>query len=245
MTIEAFIIAWNREDSIALTINHYKKFCSKITVYDNFSDDNTRDIAYSLGCEVELFGREGVLDDSEYKRIKNNCWKGSEADWVIVVDDDEILYHEDLSFILNQGRVNGVTLFKPQGFSIHSDQMPVSDWLEIQTGFTDNNYSKICVFNPSKVDIGYEYGCHTHMKDYPKGQINYGKDKLWLLHYRSVGGVNRLLERWRQYEPRRQRSQINMKWGLGKQYAQDEASIRKEWKESLEKSGPLSGVGFA
>lgn len=244
LKIEAYIQAWNREDTIAFTINHYKKFCDKVIIYDNFSDDKTREIAEASGCEVRLFGQAGILDDQAYKTWKNSGWKGSDADWVIVVDDDEILYSEDLVFTLKQATTRGETIFKPQGFSIHSDEMPKEDWLELRSGFTDNNYSKLCVFNPKAIrEIGYEFGCHTHMKGFPQGRVIQSSMPLYLLHYRSVGGVERLLKRWREYEPRRQRSAINMKWNLGHQYAQKEEDIRKEWKESLEKSAPLSEGG--
>lgn len=243
--IEAYIIVWNREDTIPLTIKHYQKFCSKITVCDNFSTDKTREVAIELGAEVKLFGISGVLDDGEYKHLKNNCWKGSKADWVIIVDDDEILYHENIKDFLDKEKQHGTTIVRTQGFSVHSNSMPRNDWLELQDGMIDDNYSKLCIFNPQQIkDIGYEFGCHTHMKDHPKGRLVLSNHKLFLLHYRSVGGVNRLLKRWAEYEPRRQKSVINMRWNLGFQYSQEESAIRKEWKESLEKSLPLSKVGL-
>lgn len=246
MTVEAHIIVWNRADTIHLTIKHYQKFCDKIFIWDNFSDDQTREIATSLGATVQLFGKAGVLDDGEYKLLKNSCWKGSKADWVIVVDDDEILYNEDLKFILRQASMFGATIFKPQGISIHSELMPKKDWLEIRTGFKDNNYSKLCIFSPQAItEIGYEYGCHTHMKDCPKGRIVYGLEKLYLLHYNFVGGVDRIIKRWSEYEPRRQKSSVNVRWNLGHRYAKTESEIRKEWTESGGKSKSFSGLGFA
>ena len=245
MTIHAYIQVWNREETIALTIKHYQKFCDKIFVYDNFSTDTTRDIAYSLGCEVVLFGQEGILDDQAYKSWKNNAWKGSNADWVIVVDDDEILYEDSLKFILATATRDRVTIFKPQGIAVHSDSMPVNSWLDIQTGFKDDNYSKLCVFNPSAIDIGYEFGCHTHMKGFPKGKLNYGKERLYLLHYNFVGGVDRLIKRWGEYEPRRQRSMVNMRWDLGHRYKKSESEIKKEWLESGEKSKSFFDLGIS
>ena len=49
MTVETYIIAWNREDTINLTINHYKKL-GRVILYDNFSDDRTRDVAAECGA---------------------------------------------------------------------------------------------------------------------------------------------------------------------------------------------------
>lgn len=240
MIIHAHVICWNREDTIHLTIKHYQKFCDKVFIYDNFSTDRTREIAESLGAIVNLFGVAGSLDDGEYIRLKNKCWKGSIADWVIIVDDDEILYNEDLKFILNKGRVTGATIFKPQGISIHSNEMPKEDWLEIRQGRKDGNYSKLCVFNPAAIqEINYVYGCHNAN---PKGNVVYDKDQLYLLHYRSVGGVERLINRHAQYRERL--SEINNKWKLGIHYSESDELKRKQWGESLEKSVKLSSLGI-
>jgi glycosyltransferase involved in cell wall biosynthesis len=245
MQIEAHILAWNREDTIAFTIKHYQSFCSEVTIYDNYSTDRTREIAESLGADVVTFGREGVLDDAEYIAIKNNCWKGSDADWVIVVDDDEILsgYYISVTNQLKLAQDSGATIIKPQGFNIYSNIMPKETWLELKKGILDDNYSKLCCFNPKAIkDIGYIYGCHDAR---PKGRVRI-VEKLWLLHYRAVGGVERLIDRHHEYEPRRQKSQINMRWDLGKHYRQSVEYpdlVRQEFKECLERSVPFYEAG--
>ncbi len=67
--IETFLISWNESDTIHLTIKHYLKF-GKVTLFDNFSNDGTPEIADKLGAYVQSFGRKGVLDDKEYLKIK-------------------------------------------------------------------------------------------------------------------------------------------------------------------------------
>lgn len=243
MKIEVFMLAWNRAETIAFSIRHYQKFCEKITILDNFSDDATRDIAYSMGCEVQLFGREGILDDQAYKDLKNNVWKGSEYDWVIIVDDDEIIYESSIRYLLADAKAKRQTIFKTQGIQMHSDSLPTTDWLEITTGSRDDNYSKQGVFNPQEIrEINYEYGCHTHCHGGPKGRIEYAPNKLWLLHYNFVGGVERIINRWKEYEPRRQRSQMNIRYNLGHRYAKTESEICEEWADSLRKSRTLPEV---
>lgn len=228
MTIEAFIITWNREDIIHLTINHYKAFCSKIVIFDNFSTDRTREIAEATGCEVKLFGKAGILDDGEYVKVKNNCWKGSKADWVIVCDDDEILTgYEDLS--------TEFTAAKTQGYEMYSYNVPRETFLEVSTGIRNDNYSKLVCFNPSKIKgINYVYGCHQAK---PIGEVVLSKTIFKLLHYRSIGGPDRLIKRHREYVSRL--SPLNQKWNLGHHYKQSEEEKRREWIDSYEKSSIL------
>ena len=47
--------------------------------------------------EVIPYSTGGKINDFKYLEIKNNAWKKSrgKADWVIVVDMDEFLYHLD------------------------------------------------------------------------------------------------------------------------------------------------------
>ncbi len=234
MICEAFIIAWNREDSIHLTIRHYQQFCQRVVIFDNFSEDKTREIAVSLGADVRLFGTKGVLDDQAYIDIKNSCWKSSNADWVIVCDDDEILWHPDLKNVLENEK--GKTIFRTQGYAMHSENVPYETWLEVNTGTEDDNYSKLIIFNPRKIqEIGYVYGCHE-AKIKGLDLNNVGSEVLSVLHYRSVGGVERLIDRHHEYEPRRRKSAINMKWGLGSHYSEPDDLKRQQWQELAAKS---------
>lgn len=240
MKIETHFIAWNREDSIHWTINHYKKL-GKVILYDNFSEDNTREIAETCGAEIQLFGNRGVLSDQHYLDVKNHCWKSSKADWVIIVDDDEILYHENLSGILQKAL--DYTIIKPRGYSMYSDSMPVNDWTDIKTGIKDEKYSKLCIFNPQQIkEIGYVFGCHEAN---PKGNLKfYYENDIYLLHYHAVGGAERMIQRHQIYESRRQNSPINMRWGLGVEYGFSPESKRKWYIEQRERSSILSGPGL-
>ena len=76
--IEAYIICWNESDTIHLTIEHYEQFCDKITFYDNHSTDGTQEIISDYGHEIRTFGNRHKLEDKEYIKIKNNCWKNSQ-----------------------------------------------------------------------------------------------------------------------------------------------------------------------
>ena len=240
MKIHAHILCYNESDIIRFVIQHYKKFCSHITIYDNFSTDDSREIAESMGCEVRMFGVQGELNDKEYLKIKNHCWKGSDADYVIVCDMDEILYHPNLILYLEACNSRGDTIFETQGFEIFSDILPVNDLLELQNGRVDNNYSKMVIFNPEQVvEINYVYGCHEAK---PKGNLMWSEFKPTLLHYRSIGGIERQIRKHKAYAERM--SAINKKWGLGNHYLVDEQTKRKEWADSCKNLVELSQAGI-
>lgn len=240
MKIEVYIIAWNESDTIHLTIKHYKEFCDKVVLYDNYSTDNTREIAESLGAEVRLFGEKGQLSDKWYLKIKNHCWKESDADWVIICDADEILYHPYLLFNLKSATNKGDTIFHTYGWNVFSNHVPRGSFLELQNGFHDKNYSKTVIFNPKEIkEINYGYGCHESQ---PRGNVKWSDVTPVLFHYRNIGGVEKLVERHKMY--RKRLSALNRELKLGIHYNYPDERRRVEWQQQFEKSVPFSSVGF-
>lgn len=227
MEVEAYIIVWNEIDTIQFTIDHYKKICDRITFFDNHSNDGTAEKIIENGCILQSFGSHGKLEDKEYLRIKNNCWKQSTADWVIVVDCDEIIWHPDLERVFNSKG----TVFKTIGWDVHSKYMPEKDFLEIKTGVYSKNYSKLAVFSPNISSINYVYGCHVAD---PVGNVEYCEEKLVLFHYRNIGGADRLVERHKLY--RNRLSEFNKKWELGVHYTHQDDQRIKDWNERYNNS---------
>jgi hypothetical protein len=239
MKIEAFLICWNEIEILPFVIKHYQKFCDKIKIYDNFSDDGSDTYAKSMGCEVIKFGLPGQLNDDFYKEVKNNCWKGSDADWVIVCDTDELLYLIDGDIrkllLFPSMMPHKPSIFKTQGWQITSNAMPLADILEITNGYKFDNYSKSIIFDPKRIqEINFNYGAHRIS---PVGDIVYSEETLYVLHYRQMGGVNRLIKRYRAYQKRM--SPFNRKHGHGIHYLKAEEIIRRNWNRDILKSKPL------
>lgn len=234
--IEAHIIAFNEAETIHLTIKHYQAFCSHIIIWDNHSTDNTRVIAKAMGCTVKTFGVPGQLSDRAYMELKNECWKKSHPgperrDYVVVCDADEIL----AEYTVHRGK-SETTIFKTQGFNIFSHDMPRDDWMEIQTGVYDENYSKLVMFDPAAItDINYRVGCHVAN---PRGNIIWDDDfPLALFHYRNVGGPQRLVERHKLYRPRMSEENLQRQWGF--HYLISDEDRIKEWEEKYARSRPF------
>lgn len=240
MRIEAFLLCWNEIDIMPLVIKHYQKFCDKITILDNHSTDGSDKLAESLGCEVIKFGTK-FFDDEENMKCKNEVWKGSKADWVIVADFDELLYSNagnpvaSLLATLSMYSELDVTIARTIGWQIMSDEWPVHELTKITNGYNFSNYAKAIVFNPQKItEINYGPGAHECN---PKGDPAWSSEGLYVLHYKHIGGVQRTIDRYKVLQKRL--SKNNRKQGFGVHYNRSPASIRQEWAERMAKSKPL------
>lgn len=233
MIVDAFIISWNERDLLPLTIKHYKSFCRSITIFDNYSNDGSDKIADQMGCNVVKFGVKGQLNDGHYLEVKNNCWKGSTADYVIVCDADEILTSKEVEPVTEMNP--RPSIYRTQGWQVTSNRFPENDLFEVTVGFPFDNYSKSVMFSPTRIkEINYRPG--AHLCD-PIGDVVYSDETLYLLHYRQAGGVERLIRRYKSYMQRM--SMFNRKHGYGIHYRQREEQIRSNYKRDLLKSKPL------
>lgn len=238
MNIEAYLICWNEIDIMPLVVKHYQRFCSKITIMDNHSTDGSVKLAKKLGCEVIPFGTM-FFDDHENRNVKNNIWKGSKADLVLIADFDEILFDNRsaglsyCNFICDPSRE--FTIFKTYGWQVMSEDMPKDDLLEITNGYHFKNYSKSILFNPQAItEIKYDFGAHECK---PEGDVRWSTDELYLLHYKHIGGVQRTIDRYAQYQNRM--SKNNRKFAHGIHYNRSVPSLKQEWAERMAKSHPL------
>lgn len=234
--IEAFILAFNEEETIHFTIKHYQKFCSRITILNNHSTDRTVEIAKAMGCRIKNFGSPGILNDRDYINIKNECWKESRANWVIVCDADEVL---ELPRVTIPKIGTNPTIFKTQGWNVFSHEMPKEYWLEITNGHPEENYSKTVIFNPQEItDINFRIGCHVSS---PRGNVVWSDTTLTLFHYRNVGGPQRLVDRHNIYRPRMSEENLQRQWGH--HYLVSDEERIAEWEAKYQRSKPFSLVG--
>lgn len=234
MKIQAYLLCYNELDIMPFVIRHYQKFCDKITIMDNYSTDGSDKLAESMGCEVIKFGGK-FFDDVENMKCKNSCWKGSDADWVIVADFDEILFHPYKQMRFGLEYFTKASIIKTIGWQIMSDEMPKENLTEITNGYRFDNYSKNIVFNPKDIkEINYNPGAH---RCDPQGLVKWSDESLYVLHYKHIGGVQRTIDRYKILNKRM--SKENKRKGYGIHYARTPASLRQEWNERMAISKPL------
>ncbi len=198
MSIDVFAICYNEEAMLPHFISHYKEMGASITIYDNFSTDNSKNIIIESGCNYITYDSNDQIRDDLYLSIKNECWKKSKADWVIVCDLDEII---EINFPIDRYSIintDGYDMIGPVGSRI---------------GVPNVLYSKNIMFRPDQFkQIGYQPGCHSCK---PEGNISGSIEKAKLLHYKYISEdyvhSRRLL-----YKSRL--SDFNKQYGFGIEY---------------------------
>jgi glycosyltransferase involved in cell wall biosynthesis len=215
MNIHVYAMAHNEELLMPFFLRHYKKFSNKIIIFDNESTDKTASIALSSGANVIAVPTDNKLMDSVLTRIKNEEYKKSIgiADWVIIVDIDEFLYHPQFLSVLEEYKNAGVTLPRVIGYEMVSSSLPVDRgqdiYEDIKIGFNNELYNKHAIFNP-ELDICYGIGSHSCK---PKGRIVKSPfSDIKLLHYRFLG-IDYIKSRWEIRKRRISEENVKNSWG--------------------------------
>lgn len=224
MNCEVHLCCYNEAEILPFTLRHYATFCQRIVLHDNYSTDDSRKIAKAAGAEVKAWGVPNVIDEAALCGMKNNAWRGTTADWVIVGDADEFIYFPQGAFsTLSAYERNLETVIKPQGFEMFSEDYPkgggqIYDLMPL--GAPDVRwYSKPSLFSPKRVaSITYEYGAHRcggMLKDgTPFGNpTEFTDPPTYLLHYKHIGGVERLARIYDKAYSRQTALAHQMGWG--------------------------------
>jgi len=190
MIIHVHILTHNEEKLLPFTLDHYSSFSDKIFIHDNMSDDSTDDIV-SVYPKVQIlkWGSNGQMDELTQVNKRNNDYKkfSRDADWVIVCDCDEFLYHPNILEVLVKYKNEGVTVPKIQGYVMASNVFPKYDGEliteKIKIGEkSDHMGSKNVIFNP-KIDVSFGEGSHR----FTSSNTIFSNDvELKLLHYRFL-----------------------------------------------------------
>jgi len=169
--IDAYTFCWNEEIMLKYYLNLYAPMCRKITLYDNGSTDKSKEITQQYDNVVwntEVYG-QNEIDDKILTNVKNNCWKQSkDADWVIVGDIDEILYHVSglynyLKYIKEE---TNYRILRSTGYDMVSETIPkhdgnIYDENKFRYGVKNEFFDKILIFSPASIDdINYPPGAH-------------------------------------------------------------------------------------
>lgn len=211
MRIETYILCNNEEIMLPYLMRHYSQF-SDVIILESRSTDNTVQMAHKLGAEVWTYDWPDELNDELITDVKNNCWRESKADWIMIVDADEFIYHQDITKDLSESRY---TVIRPRFFDMYSDKFPTTKkqiYDEVQYGIEQLSPSpKMNIFRMSAIkEMKYAPGCHDAD---PQGLVSIDNDsEVKTLHMRYLG-KEFVYERNKRHAQRR--SQVNKDRGWG------------------------------
>ena len=237
MNITIYTITYNEEKMLPFFLDHYSKFASKIVIYDNESTDDTIKIAkeHPLVKSIYSVKTGDSLDDSMYVKIKNSCWKVDTSDYVMLVDTDELIYHE--TDVINYLENTKYPVYRCNGYNMISKNFPKdgeSITNQIKQGVFDRFYCKPVIFNPNIIKkTNFELGIHNGSFYNGTGSVIPVESELKMLHYKNLGFEYREA-RHKMFAKRM--SDFNQRTGAGIHYTWDTETQKDEFDDILARS---------
>ncbi len=220
-----YTITYNEELMIEFFINHYReRFPNcKIVIYDNYSTDETVNIAKKHDCEIRYFDSNNQISEAKYLKIKNHCWKESKTDWVIICDCDELINISQEQLKVEESK--GSTIINFEGYDMVNLLNDI-DLYKIKNGVRTKWYDKKVLFNKKHIkEINYKEGCHSCN---PIGNIKYSNEIYKLFHYKYLS-EDYLINRYKIFSSRLSEENKKKKWGT--HYLKKEIEIRNIFKD--------------
>lgn len=225
MNIEVFAVCYNEERLIPYFLRHYSQF-AKVCIYDNESSDKSVSIAQAGGARVVSFNTGGEFREDVMVNIRNTCWKDSKADWVMMVDIDEFIYHSDMITALKN--IKG-TVIMPRMFNMYANSFPTTQgqiYDEVNMGI--DMHGKMNTFRPSEIkEMNYDAGCHNA---HPEGNFILNlKSDLLTLHFKYLSPEYLI---WRNYTLNARQSDVNRANGWNWHFAESAESVLNNFRDT-------------
>jgi hypothetical protein len=193
MHIDVYCTLRNERQIIPYFLKHYGLFADRIFMWDDQSDDGTREIL-AAHPKVQLMSLpanvpRGVQDQywverlwPQYKEISRD-----KADWVMIVDADEFIYHDDLLLALQDCLDRGVDIIICHGYLMIADSFPTTGgqiYDEVKHGIRDRMCDKWIIFNP-RIDVEFMGGRHRRPRRLEPADTIVETDGFKQLHMRA------------------------------------------------------------
>ena len=232
--VELYTVCWNEEVRLPYFLRHYRDV-DVIHLYDNDSTDRTVELAAADSrVRVHRLDTGGKYTEAAQMHVRNNAWRGSKADWVIVCDVDELLYYPDHRLL---DSVGSATILHPYGYDMISAALPTTSgqlYEEVNRGVYSSGFDKLVAFRPSAVEPNYSPGCH-HAQ--PRGDVRYFRSpQLLLLHFHYLSAE----WTWARHQAvGRRMSQENISYRWGVQYLWTKEKFAQEFQRLWSNARPL------
>jgi hypothetical protein len=247
--IHVHAVSCNERELMPYFMAHYRDFvnASRIVVhYDDSTIDGSDELARKLGAETIHHERkknaDGAipLDDSYLRDLRSAGWHSSRgrAEWVIIVDIDELVIHPDLHALLD-GAPAEVRVLQAEGWELVGDWRPEKKqiWQSVRRGATEPFYSKACVFRP-EIDMFFSIGSHEARPTLNGQPVEiYAAPQLKLLHCHYLG-LDFVLRR-QAMKRGRAMSDLNEQYQWGAHWRESDELLVQRWNDAQRRAVPI------
>ena len=243
-TTELYCLCWNDARMLPFFFRHYDELVDKYYFFDNGSTDGSLTLLENHGrVEVTHFDVRGDSFVEEERHLGNSMWRDSKADWVIITDIDEHIYHPDLTGYLERCTGQGITAIESVGYEMVSDSFPTGTQplcQQITLGTRSIGHNRLCIFNPKEI-VETNYNAGRHKSD-PEGRVVWpANPEVLLLHYKQLG-TDYLVARSAELRLGLRPGDLANQWGFQYTWSADE--IVAQWRAIKDVAGPVPGLGI-
>lgn len=191
MKVDVYSNMHNEEFLVPYWLRHYETIADRIFIWEDESTDATKDIL-SRHPKVIFLPMEKHGDDDGYWTTelfpRYEKYSRGEADWVIIADADEFVYHPKILEVLAKAKEEKIQLIKCNGFTMVSENLPTANgqiYDEIKLGLPDLMESKWTIHSP---DAYIRYGRGRHVEpNHNRSCVKSTTTGIKLFHYRYFG----------------------------------------------------------
>jgi glycosyltransferase involved in cell wall biosynthesis len=222
MNITIFLLCYNEELLLPLALKHYRdRFpTAKFVLVDNYSTDNSHNIAKENDMEIKQFESSNCQNEETMMHIRNNIWKDVKSGWVIMCDMDEWLEITEKDLINEEEK--GITIITTNGFNIVGNSKTIDlsdiDIFSLNEGVYNDNFSKRILFKVPDVEINFWWGAHTCR---PLGNVIYSEN-IYILKHMNYLGAEYLVEKHRK---RYARNELMRYRGMNGHYSNEQEKV--------------------
>ena len=128
MHVHLYTLCLDEVRMLPFFFQHYDSIVEYYVVYDDGSTDGSLDLLHQHH-RVEIRPFERTNSDSFVESelvLFEHCWKESRrrADWVILVNIDEFLYHPMGWSFLETYKTKGITIIQAEGYQMVAESFP-------------------------------------------------------------------------------------------------------------------------